>query len=96
MLTRLAVTAAVLLGLLGLLITFIPRIREGQRAKDELVHLKQAVKALEFKRETLQQAKVLLETSPEYNEMASRDRLNMKRAGETIFRFKEPNAPAAQ
>ena len=84
-----AVGVAILLLVLGVIgfRLFLPLI-EKSRAQDlELAALRKEARKLEGVRDHLQKQIRWLSTDPFYQEMCARDKLNLRRKGETIIHF---------
>jgi cell division protein FtsB len=90
--TRAAVIVSVMLLFGGFAVMFLPRIREQQRAEAHLISLKHEEREKQLRRDQLEKRKAYTEDSAEYVETIGRDRLEMKRSGEAIFRFENPTA----
>ncbi len=87
-----AVFAVVVAGGVGLM--FLPLLKQGRDMQQELLRLDREI-AKQEARERQQQTEIeALKTDPSFVERTARDKLNLARPSETIFRFEQPPVPA--
>jgi len=87
--TRFSLVAILLLLFGGMAVLFIPRLKSHQAADEEIARLSDQVAELKRKRDDLESQKVLLTTDKAFVEIKARDLLDLKKDGETVFRFKD-------
>ncbi|SDU19515.1 Septum formation initiator [Verrucomicrobium sp. GAS474] len=90
--TQILLIAAVLGGIFA---CFLPIIRQVQRLKEKKNANNAAIAAEQATNRQMSREFELLKSNPEYVERVSRDRLNVGKPGEMIFRFDpyaDPNA----
>ena len=96
-LTRLLL-AAVVVGLVILTVSFFgPQLKKQREMEEENAVLASRRDDVKRQRDELAKRQRLLKTDPEYLEIYARDRLDLKREGETIIRIDrspDPETPA--
>jgi cell division protein FtsB len=85
----------ILLGVLAMIaVCFLPVIRRLHRLREDRTTNESKIQAAEVENVRLGQEVQLLKTSPDYIERQARDRLNVARPDELIFRF-DPYPPSS-
>jgi cell division protein DivIC len=77
-----------------LLLCFLPVFQKAQGYKEDKEKVKQALAAEQDRYRQLAREFELMKTNKEYVERVARDKLNLGKTGEMIFRF-DPYPPAA-
>ncbi|HEY0792155.1 MAG TPA: septum formation initiator family protein [Chthoniobacterales bacterium] len=70
---------------------FLPLLRERQKQQKELVHLKEQVEAERTLLNKQTKRLNLLQNDRGYLELLARDKLDLMKPGETIFRMDQPS-----
>ncbi len=69
---------------------FLPELQKREKMSTELAKKKSELAAEQLRRRQMEREKYLLENDPEYIEAIARDRLDLMKTGETIFRLDPP------
>lgn len=77
-------------GLAVACVAFWPEVQRLKEIGDGNSKLAAEVAMLEAERDALKQEYQWLRDDPEYLELVARDRLNLQKEGETVFRIKRP------
>ena len=89
-LTKWLLVAGVVILLLAL---YLPPYQEANRYKNQIDAYQHQIAILKDRNEELSQTLELLKTNPDYVQRIARDKLNLGRPGEMIFRF-DPYPPS--
>ncbi|MBP7950479.1 MAG: septum formation initiator family protein [Verrucomicrobiales bacterium] len=89
LITRFSLVGILLLFFGGMALLFLPRIKAHRHADEEIANLTTQVVDLQRKRDDLENQKILLTHDKPFVETKARDLLDLKKDGETVFRFKD-------
>jgi cell division protein FtsB len=85
--------AAFILALAAFLVTYVPKLQEAQRLRVEKYKLDEQLREQEAEYNRLVARRQALTNDPREVERVTREKLNMAKPGETVFRF-EPESSA--
>ena len=84
--------AAFILALAAFLVTYVPKLREAQSLRVEKYKTDEQLRELEAENSRLLVRRQALTNDPREVERVARERLNLAKPGETIFRFPQENS----
>jgi cell division protein FtsB len=92
-LNRIVYLLIIIAALILLTCWFLPLVKEQQRQQRALQTLKQQVEQERAKFNKESKKLTLLQNDPAYTELLARDKLDLMKPGETIFRMDPPTDP---
>jgi cell division protein FtsB len=92
-LTRAVIFLLLLAGVLGLVVWYLPLIKENERMRKEILRLDTKLEKDKEEHRQLKTSIESLQNDPKAVERLAREKLGYAKPGETIIRF-EPPAPA--
>lgn len=95
-LNRVLFVLVVIGGVAGVVLWFYPEIARRNEMSRHLELQKQELAAHQLTRKQREREVYLLENDKEYIETIARDKLDVMKDGETIFRLEAPKAPKAE
>lgn len=95
-LNRVLFVLVVIGGIAGVVLWFYPEIARRNEMANNLEVQKQELAAHQLTRKQREREVYLLENDKEYIETIARDKLDVMKDGETIFRLEAPKAPKAE
>ena len=88
---RFAFVLLVLLGCVAVALLSVPEVKELKRLEAELAYTKEQEAEAQDRKDQKRRELAAIKEDPEYLELKARDRLNLHRRGERIFRFEQPD-----
>ena len=86
-LNRFAFVVLVLLGCVAVALLSVPEVKELKRLEAELAYTKEQEAEAQARKDQKRRELDAIKEDPEYLELRARDRLDMQRSGERIFRI---------
>lgn len=90
-LLKAVVCLLIVAALMAVAVWYLPLIRQNERMRQEILRMDAQVQVEEDALRQQKQAVEVLRTDPLTVERQVRERLGLARAGETVFRFEEPD-----